>query len=250
MEFVQGGELWTYIYEKPKLIGRNKQLGGFHTKPAQFYASCVVLAFEAIHGRGVAYRDLKPENLLLDDRGYLKVIDFGFAKRIPFSKGSKLMSKSYTLCGTPEYLAPELVLSKGHDRAIDYWALGCLVFELLVGRTPFAHDSQNEIFKRIIHSKKTLAFPKNMDKPAVDLINKLLSPNPSYRLGNQHGGVGEIKSHPWFGEALMDSILEGKEAAPYVPELTDASDTSCFDAVEDDGFVPPYSGSQKVFTAF
>ena len=89
----------------------------------QFYAACVVSAFGYIHSLGVAYRDLKPENLLMDATGYIKIIDFGFAKHIPFQKRGKTHNKSYTLCGTPEYLSPELVLSKGHDKSADYWAL-------------------------------------------------------------------------------------------------------------------------------
>lgn len=144
MEIVQGGELWSYIYEKTDVIPRSP-LGGFVEPVAQFYASCVISAFGHIHGLGVAYRDLKPENLLMDHTGYVKVIDFGFAKHIPFEKRGKIHHKSFTLCGTPEYLSPELVLSKGHDKSADYWALGCLIFELLVGHTPFAHDNHQEV---------------------------------------------------------------------------------------------------------
>ena len=110
----------------------------------------------------MAYRDLKPENLLMDNKGYLKVIDFGFAKHIPFNKNGRAQAKSFTLCGTPEYLSPELVLSKGHDKSADYWALGCLIYELLVGHTPFQHDNQQEIFKRIIQSTRYLHFPKQV----------------------------------------------------------------------------------------
>eukprot|EP00614_Pseudopedinella_elastica_P011081 CAMPEP_0172595798 /NCGR_PEP_ID=MMETSP1068-20121228/15442_1 /TAXON_ID=35684 /ORGANISM="Pseudopedinella elastica, Strain CCMP716" /LENGTH=644 /DNA_ID=CAMNT_0013394505 /DNA_START=15 /DNA_END=1946 /DNA_ORIENTATION=+ len=120
MEIVQGGELWTYIYEKTHLVPRSKA-GGFEVKAAQFYGGCVISAFKYIHGMGVAYRDLKPENLLMDSTGYLKVIDFGFAKHIPFTKNGRTQAKSFTLCGTPEYLSPELVLSKGHDKSADYW---------------------------------------------------------------------------------------------------------------------------------
>lgn len=108
MEIVQGGELWTYIYEKTHLLPRSKA-GGFEVKNAQFYSGCVISAFKYIHGLGVAYRDLKPENLLMDNDGYLKVIDFGFAKHIPFNKNGRPQAKSFTLCGTPEYLSPELV---------------------------------------------------------------------------------------------------------------------------------------------
>mmetsp|Transcript_34548 Transcript_34548/g.91717 ORF Transcript_34548/g.91717 Transcript_34548/m.91717 type:complete len:236 (+) Transcript_34548:189-896(+) len=136
MEIVQGGELWTYIYEKVNLI-RRTALGGFVESAAMFYAGCVISAFQYVHDKGVAYRDLKPENLLIDSAGFCKIIDFGFAKRIPFMKDGKVCAKSFTICGTPEYLSPELIQSSGHDKSVDYWALGCLVYELLVGQTPF-----------------------------------------------------------------------------------------------------------------
>jgi cGMP-dependent protein kinase len=148
LELVQGGELWTLLYEKFEALERC-HWGGFQIPAARFYSSCVVSAFQYLHSMGVAYRDLKPENLLLDAEGYLKVVDFGFAKRIPFYKGNVLSQRSFTLCGTPEYLSPELVLSKGHNKSVDYWALGCLVYELLVGTTPFQDQQQPKIFEKV-----------------------------------------------------------------------------------------------------
>ena len=127
MEMVQGGELWTYIYEKTNLIRRGST-GGFSEGASMFYAGCVVSALHYIHNKGVAYRDLKPENLLLDSSGYCKVIDFGFAKQVPFTKNGQVCVKTYTICGTPDYLSPELIQSTGHDKSVDYWAFGCLVY--------------------------------------------------------------------------------------------------------------------------
>ena len=126
MEMVQGGELWTYIYEKTDLLKRTS-IGGFTQNATMFYAGCVVSALHYIHNKGVAYRDLKPENLLLDSQGYCKVIDFGFAKQVPFTHNGKVCVKTYTICGTPDYLSPELIQSTGHDKSVDYWAFGCLV---------------------------------------------------------------------------------------------------------------------------
>ena len=126
MEFIQGGELWSLIYEKGPVIKRN-QYGGFEMSACKFYAASTLLAFKHIHGRGIAYRDLKPENILVDSNGYLKIIDFGFAKKFPFMKNGARQNKTYTLCGTPEYLAPEIVMSKGYDKSVDYWAFGCLL---------------------------------------------------------------------------------------------------------------------------
>jgi serine/threonine protein kinase len=102
----------------------------------------------------------QPENLLLDAQGYLKVVDFGFAIQIPFRKGGDIVDRTFTLCGTPEYLAPELVSCKGHNKAVDYWALGVLLFELLCGATPFEDEQQTLIFDKIVNSKNHLHFPK------------------------------------------------------------------------------------------
>ena len=120
LELVQGGELWTLLYQNQSAIPRTK-LGGYSTNPSQFYSACVISCFQHVHALGVAYRDLKPENLLLGANGYLKMVDFGFAKKIPYYKGRVLQSKSFTLCGTPEYLSPELVLSQGHNQGVDWW---------------------------------------------------------------------------------------------------------------------------------
>jgi CRP-like cAMP-binding protein/tRNA A-37 threonylcarbamoyl transferase component Bud32 len=127
MEMVQGGELWTYIYEKVDLLPRTR-IGGFTNSASMFYAGCVVSALHYIHNKGVAYRDLKPENLLLDSAGYCKIIDFGFAKQVPFTQNGQICVKTYTICGTPDYLSPELIQSTGHDKSVDYWAFGCLVY--------------------------------------------------------------------------------------------------------------------------
>lgn len=218
----------------------------------QFYAACVVSAFGYIHSLGVAYRDLKPENLLMDATGYIKVIDFGFAKYIPFEKRGKTHNKSYTLCGTPEYLSPELVLSKGHDKSADYWALGCLIFELLFGRTPFAHDNHQEVFKRILQSPRFLIFPDTVNPSVVDLISKLLAPNPDMRYGNLEGGVDDIKEHPWYSSVKFEWARLDRRGykAPFVPDIRNPLDTSNFDPYPDDEDIQPYKGEQEAFRGF
>mmetsp|Transcript_34552 Transcript_34552/g.91733 ORF Transcript_34552/g.91733 Transcript_34552/m.91733 type:complete len:538 (+) Transcript_34552:963-2576(+) len=252
MEIVQGGELWTYIYEKVNLI-RRTALGGFVESAAMFYAGCVISAFQYVHDKGVAYRDLKPENLLIDSAGFCKIIDFGFAKRIPFMKDGKVCAKSFTICGTPEYLSPELIQSSGHDKSVDYWALGCLVYELLVGQTPFQDDNQREIFRKITNSKKHLAFPKGMNPSAVDLIRRLLTPNPAFRLGNLSGAVDDIMNHAWFGESesfAWEKLNMKQLTPPYVPRIRDPLDTSNFDPYAEEDHVPRFNGSQAAFASF
>ncbi|KTG34672.1 hypothetical protein cypCar_00009539 [Cyprinus carpio] len=118
MEACLGGELWTILRDR----------GSFEDSTTRFYTGCVVEAFAYLHSKGIIYRDLKPENLILDHRGYAKLVDFGFAKKIGFGK------KTWTFCGTPEYVAPEIILNKGHDISADYWSLGILMYELLTGR--------------------------------------------------------------------------------------------------------------------
>jgi len=149
LELVSGGELWSLLYQAPvdALPRPTNGLEGISESSARFYAACVASAFKKIHSLGYVYRDLKPENLLVDRQGYIRVIDFGFTKRIPWTDGAGRHEKSMTLCGTPEYLSPELVLSKGHNRGVDHWALGILIYELLAAVTPFADDeNQSNVF--------------------------------------------------------------------------------------------------------
>merc|ERR1711934_143757 len=137
LEIVYGGELWSLMYQSQAL--NRTALGGFQENHARMYACNVLGGFEHIHATGYAYRDLKPENLLIDKDGYVKIVDFGFA--IKMAPGQK----TQTLCGTPEYLSPELVLSKGHDRGVDFWAFGILIYEMLCGGTPFADEEHSRI---------------------------------------------------------------------------------------------------------
>jgi CRP-like cAMP-binding protein/serine/threonine protein kinase len=250
MEFIQGGELWTYIYEKLDTVKRNK-MGGFEMSAVKFYSASVILGFKHMHGKNIAYRDLKPENILIDAKGYVKIIDFGFAKKIPsVGADGTTHDKTYTLCGTPEYLAPEIVMSKGYDKGVDYWAYGCLVYELFLGRTPFQADYTTKIFQNIVASDKNLSFPAGMDAAHVALCKKLLTSNPAFRLGSLSGGINDIINDPFFAgfdwEALKDTTMK----SPYSPPVKDASDTSNFDEYEEETNPSIYSGSQSIFEGF
>ena len=249
LEIVQGGELWTYIYEKTDVIQRSR-FGGFDADVARFYAGCVISALRHVHGLGIAYRDLKPENLMMDGEGFVKVIDFGFAKRVPYTRGGRLQAKTFTLCGTPEYLAPELVMSKGHDKSVDYWALGCLIYELLLRRTPFEDEYQSETFRKIVYSDRSLRFPRNFDAGAKDIIKRLLHANPSFRLGNLSGGVGDIMRHPWYRHFDWDALDARRMQPPHVPPIRDALDVSHFEPFPEDEAVPRFRGDQSAFAGF
>nr|CAD7206535.1 unnamed protein product [Timema douglasi] len=152
--------------------------------------ACVVEALVFLHDRGFIYRDLKPENLLIDSTGYIKMTDFGFAKRIGTS------GKTWTFAGTPEYVAPEIILNRGHDRSVDYWALGVLTYELLSGSPPFRGTDHLKTYGLILKGIESVkGFPKEITREAKGLIRKLCRVVPTERLGYQKNGIADIKNH-------------------------------------------------------
>ncbi len=213
MELISGGELFYYLQS---LSGPLPEGG------ARFYAACVVEAFSFLHSRFYVYRDLKPENLLICANGYLKVADFSFVKRLR-------AGKTYTLCGTPAYLAPEQITRAGHDRAVDWWALGVLTYEMLAGASPFYHDDDMVMFKRIVDVKYSFLPPvQKMSYEAKDLINALLQKAPHQRLPMGRRGVAGVTEHVWFKGFAWDAFREGKMKAPYVPKLKGGEDLRFF----------------------
>ncbi|GMI62550.1 hypothetical protein ScalyP_jg6908, partial [Parmales sp. scaly parma] len=208
----------------------------FDNNTAKFYAAHVVLIFEFLHSKDFIYRDLKPENLLLDQTGYLKITDFGFAKRVAF--------KTYTLCGTPEYIAPEVLLNKGHGKGVDWWTLGILVYEMLAGQPPFVDDDPMGIYQQILAGK--LNFPRYIDRNVKALIKKLLLADLTKRYGCLKAGADDIKKHKWFADMNWDNLIGRKLQAPILPQVSGASDTSNFDPYPDsveEAPIPIYSGT-------
>jgi len=244
LELVPGGELWVLLHGDEQVL-KKTSLGGVTLETAKFYAANVLAALEFMHKQGVAYRDLKPENLVVDGEGYLRVIDLGFAKHI--GEGGK----TNTLCGTPEYLAPELVLSKGHGTPVDIWALGILIFELLTSNTPFADDDATVMFQKIsnpvIFLKKAMKI--SLDKKSKALVLKLLELKPIMRLGCKKGGMEELWDNSWFDGLTSDLIERKALRAPYVPNV-EGAEVLNFEEVDDEhGDVESfsYNGSQDTW---
>ncbi|XP_062319795.1 cGMP-dependent protein kinase 1 isoform X3 [Osmerus eperlanus] len=223
MEACLGGELWTILRDR----------GSFEDSTTRFYTGCVVEAFAYLHSKGIIYRDLKPENLILDHRGYAKLVDFGFAKKIGFGK------KTWTFCGTPEYVAPEIILNKGHDISADYWSLGILMFELLTGSPPFSGPDPMKTYNIILRGIDMIEFPKKITKNAANLIKKLCRDNPSERLGNLKNGVKDIQKHKWFEGFNWEGLKKGTLTPPIIPNVTAPTDTSNFDSFPEDNEEPP-----------
>ncbi|XP_005998649.1 cGMP-dependent protein kinase 1-like [Latimeria chalumnae] len=223
MEACLGGELWTILRDR----------GSFDDGTTRFYIACVVQALAYLHCRGIIYRDLKPENILLDHRGYAKLVDFGFVKKIGFGK------KTWTFCGTPEYVAPEIILNKGHDISADYWSLGILVYELLTGSPPFSGSDPMKTYNLILKGIDMVEFPKKITKNAANFIKKLCRDSPSERLGNQKNGVKDIQKHKWFDGFNWEGIRNGTLNAPITPNVNGPLDTSNFDIFPEDDEDPP-----------
>ena len=199
LEYVPGGEFFTHL----------RKAGRFNNHTTKFYAAQITLIFEYLHLDKIIYRDLKPENLLLDREGYLKITDFGFAKRVEF--------KTYTLCGTPEYIAPEVLLNKGHNKGVDWWTLGILNYEMLAGQPPFVDDDPMGIYQKILSGN--LVFPRYFDRSARSLIKKLLTADLTKRYGCLKGGANDVKNHKWNLKFDWTSLYHRAIPAPLIPTV-------------------------------
>uniref|UniRef100_A0A182J1F8 cGMP-dependent protein kinase n=1 Tax=Anopheles atroparvus TaxID=41427 RepID=A0A182J1F8_ANOAO len=223
MEACLGGDVWT-VLQKSKF---------FDERTARFITGCVVEAFEYLHSRNMIYRDLKPENLMLDERGYIKLVDFGFAKRIGPNQ------KTWTFAGTPEYVSPEIILNKGHDRAVDYWALGVLIHELLVGKPPFRGKNHMKTYNAILRGIDIVELPSRVPKKAQVLIKRLCRQTAAERLGYGKNGITDIKTHPWFGTFEWQRLKERTMPAPLIRPIVNDIDLSNFDEYPKDQDEPP-----------
>ncbi|GAM19777.1 hypothetical protein SAMD00019534_029520 [Acytostelium subglobosum LB1] len=202
MDYIPGGELFQHL----------QKAGRFPEELAKFYIAEVITSLDYLHSNNIIYRDIKPENILLDEDGHIKLTDFGLSKSgITSVVGEKNGEGQFatTFCGTPEYLAPEIITGAGHGKAADYWSVGILLFEMLTGRSPFLASNRNDMYKAMIQGNLRLPMFLSMD--AQDLLEKLLVPDPKNRLGS--GGVQDIQNHPFF-DLIPWRLLESKHIIP------------------------------------
>tara|TARA_B110001452_G_scaffold193422_1_gene163396 strand:+ start:111 stop:1265 length:1155 start_codon:yes stop_codon:yes gene_type:complete len=216
MPFLPGGELYD-------LLRRTRRFG---TGPSRFYAAELASALTYMHARNVVCREIKPENLVLDTDGHMVLVDFGFCKRLDGPKG-----KTFTTCGTPEYLAPEIILSKGHGLCCDWWAFGILIFEMLHGEPPFTGERPMLIYGKILANKLKIPERVRRDDDVTDLIQRLLVSDQETRLG--HGGASDVLAHAWFAEIDWAAVVRRGLTPPFVPELSGPCDTAKFEEYPD-----------------
>jgi len=221
MECVSGGELFTHLRRARK----------FADSQAMFYAAQTGAAFAHIHSKNIIHRDLKPENVLLCPNGYSKLTDFGFAKILEPG------TRTYTLCGTPEYIAPEVLLNKGHGKPVDWWTMGILIYEMIVGQPPFCDEDPMGIYQKILAGK--IYFPKYFDKNAKALVKKLLTADLSKRYGNLRDGADDILQHKWFSPIDFAKLEQFEINPPYKPRCENSEDVSNYEPIPDETDLPP-----------
>lgn len=225
LDYCPGGEVYSYLRKARR----------FDEYTSQFYAAEITMTIEFLHDvQGVAYRDLKPENILIDVDGHIKLVDFGFAKQLDDRE-------TYTLCGTPEYLAPEVIHNSGHGLAVDWWALGILIYEFLVGQPPFWDQNPMRLYEQIVEGR--VRFPQNMSHAAQNVISLLCKTNPTERLGYISGGSARVKAHPFFGNIDWDDLFYHRVKGPIIPTITHPADTANFEEYPD-----PETRNQNLYT--
>uniref|UniRef100_A0A4W5PSL0 protein kinase C n=1 Tax=Hucho hucho TaxID=62062 RepID=A0A4W5PSL0_9TELE len=224
MEYTAGGDLMMHIH------------ADVFTEPrAVFYSACVVLGLQFLHDHKIVYRDLKLDNLLLDTDGYVKIADFGLCK-----EGMGYGDRTSTFCGTPEFLAPEVLTDTSYTRAVDWWGMGVLIYEMLVGESPFPGDDEEEVFDSIVNDE--VRYPRFLSTEAIAIMRRLLRRNPERRLGSGEKDADEIKKQPFFRGLDWEALLQRKLPPPFVPSIKGREDVSNFDeefTAEPPALTPP-----------
>jgi len=208
MDYINGGELFYHLERE----------GQFSLERTRFYIAELVLALEYLHQHDVIYRDIKTENILLNSDGHIVLTDFGLSKELSTN------NRTSTLCGTPVYLPPEMLLKQEYGKAVDFWSLGVLTYEMLIGDVPFYHDNVQKMFRKIV--QEDIAFPVEIEgTPAADLISLLLKKSPEERCTD----FEIVKKHPFFTEIDFEALYRKEIPPPYVPKVTGIADTNNID---------------------
>jgi len=212
LEYLSGGELFMHLERE----------GIFIEETAWFYVAEITLALEHLHRQGIIYRDLKPENILLDAQGHVKLTDFGLCK-----ESIDESTVTHTFCGTIEYMAPEILTRSGHGKAVDWWSLGALMYDMLTGAPPFTAENRKKTIEKILKGKLNL--PPYLTPDARDLMRKLLKRQICQRLGSGVADADPIKAHPFFKHIKWADAIARKLDPPFKPMLASEDDTSQFD---------------------
>ncbi|CAK6958662.1 protein kinase C delta type-like [Scomber scombrus] len=208
MEYLNGGDLMFHIQDK----------GRFDLNRATFYAAEIVVGLQFLHSKGIIYRDLKLDNVMLDKDGHIKIADFGMCKENVFGE-----VRATTFCGTPDYIAPEILLGQKYTFSVDWWSFGVLVYEMLIGQSPFQGDDEDELFESI--RSDTPHYPRWLTKEAKNMIELLFEREPGRRLGI----VGDIRAHPFFKTINWQALERREVVPPFKPKVKSPSDCSNFD---------------------
>jgi serine/threonine protein kinase len=200
MECAFGGELFD-VYSDKNLWGSSPH--------AKFYLASVALGLSHMHEQKIVWRDLKLENCLMDSKGYIKLTDMGIAKHV--------IGKTFTVCGTADYFAPETLRQQGHNRAVDWWASGVLLFIMMTGRSPFDAPETQQIYKNIIKGIAKVRFPESVPQDAKEVICGLCEKKPENRLPMLKGGLDNLKEMPLFSGFSWQDLIDQKIKAPYIP---------------------------------
>ena len=202
------------------LLTKNKKLS---LEMSKFYIANILLILEELHKNKIIYRDLKIDSLIIKDNGYLTVMDISYAKEL-----KKFSDKTFTLCGTPNYLAPEIILNNGYNFSVDFWSLGIIFFEMLMGKDPYNNKDPIIIYQNILTNNKK--FPKIIDRDAKTLINHLLVADPKKRYGCLKNGVNDIKNHRFYNDFQWDKLWECSLDPPFLPHFEEGDEiTKYFD---------------------
>uniref|UniRef100_A0AAQ5ZCC6 Protein kinase domain-containing protein n=1 Tax=Amphiprion ocellaris TaxID=80972 RepID=A0AAQ5ZCC6_AMPOC len=212
MEYLPGGDLMIHIHNNV-----------FTEAQTRFYSACVLLGLEFLHLNKIIYRDLKLDNLLMDADGFVKITDFGLCK-----EGMGHGDRTSTFCGTPEFLAPEVLTDDNYTRAVDWWGMGVLIYEMLVGESPFPGEDEEEVFDSIVNDD--VQYPPCLPPGAVGIVQKLLKKNPLKRLGAGERDANEVKGEKFFETIDFEALLAKKVKPPFLPSIKDSTDVGNFDS--------------------